>query len=378
MASLSLVRRFVLAAAVAVVALGGSLLIPHDRYIRWQEMRLEAWARLGWIYERIHYDQTPIDIAFIGTSHTMNGIDGSAVQAALADPPGACRQVVNFGFPSYGRNLHWLIVRELLEHRQVHTLVLEVFENESRKAHPLFVNIADVADVLQAPLLINLNFFTDLAKLPARQVMLGLKTLMPERFGLHRTFDAARYDGPDVDNTRRVQVGGVALTPLRDRVIPRDRLERESARVRDGKNGNMLGQRFEALEYRYPRYYLDRILSLARARGVEVKFLYLPTYAYGQGQPRDPSLYAGQGGMLTAGDLLADPALWYDLDHLNLQGASLLSARLGAMLARSPGAGARRGDAGMPCGSPSAQGGANPGVVNTGVADTGIASMQVP
>ncbi|MFZ4406897.1 MAG: hypothetical protein ACOYOH_06135 [Paracraurococcus sp.] len=336
MAFRPLVRRFALAAAVAVAALAGSLAIPHDRYIRWQETRSEAWARLGWIYERVHFDRTPIDIAFIGTSHSMNGIDGAAVQAALATAGGGCRQVVNFGFPSYGRNLHWLIARELLEHREVRTLVIEVFENESRKAHPFFINVAEVSDVLEAPLLINLNFFTDIAQLPARQVMLGLKTLLPERFGLHRRLDPARYDGADVDNTRQVQVGGVALTPLRDRILPPAQLEAAAARARAAKNTNMLGPRFEALEYRYPRHYLDRILDLARQRGVTVKFLYLPGFAYVHGQPRDPAPYAGRGAMLTTGGLLADPGYWYDLDHLNLQGAAVLSAELGRLLAEGP------------------------------------------
>jgi hypothetical protein len=222
---------------VTVVALAGSLAIPHDRYIRWQDMHAEAWARLGWMYERIHFDPTPIDIAFIGTSHSMNGIDGGAVRAALAEAGGGCRDVVNFGFPSYGRNLHWLIARELLENRKVGTLVLEVFENESRKAHPFFGNIADVPDILQAPALINLNYLSDIAKLPARQFMLGLKTLMPERFGLRRAFDPAHYDGADVDNTRQVQVGGVVLTPLRDRILPRAQLERAAARLRAEVDG---------------------------------------------------------------------------------------------------------------------------------------------
>ena len=171
MAFPSLLRRFALASVVAVAALAGSLAIPHDPYIRWQDMRSEAWARLGWIYERIHFDETPVDIAFIGTSHTMNGVDGAAVRAALAAAGGTCRHVVNLAFPSYGRNMHWLIARELLEHRKVGTLVLEVFENESRKAHPFFNAVADVSDVLQAPLLINLNYLSDLAQLPARQAL---------------------------------------------------------------------------------------------------------------------------------------------------------------------------------------------------------------
>jgi hypothetical protein len=333
MAFRPLARRFALAAVVALAALTGSLAIPHDRYIRWQDMRSEAWARLGWIYERVHFDETPIDIAFIGTSHSMNGINGAAVQAELAMAGGGCRHVANFAYPSYGRNLHWLIARELLEHRELRTLVIEVFENESRKAHPFFINVAEVSDVLEAPLLVNFNFFADIAQLPARQVMLGLKTLLPERFGLRRRPDPAHYDGPDVDNTRRVQVGGVALTPLRDRVLPSGQLDAAAARTRSAKNTNMLGARFEALEYRYPRHYLDRILDLAKRRGVTVKFLYLPGYAYALGQPRDPSLYAGHGELLTTGKLLADPGYWYDPEHLNLQGAAVLSAELGRLLA---------------------------------------------
>ena len=348
MAFPSLLRRFALAGAVAVAALAGSLAIPHDPYIRWQDMRSEAWARLGWIYERIHFDETPIDIAFIGTSHTMNGVDGAAVRAAMAAAGGACRHVANFAFPSYGRNMHWLIARELLEHRKVGTLVLEVFENESRKAHPFFSTVAEVSDVLQAPLLINLNYFSDIAQLPARQVMLGLKTLMPERFGLHRRFDPAHYDGEDVDNTRQVQVGGVALTPPRDRVLPPERLERAAERARAAKNGNMLGSHLQALEYRYPRHYLDRILALAAERGVAVKFLYLPSYAYVGSQPRDPSLYAGHGEMLSTGTLLADTGLWYDPDHLNAQGAALLSTQLGKLLAGAAGDAAPAGQS-IPC-----------------------------
>jgi hypothetical protein len=333
-----LLRRFVLAGLVAAAALAASLAIPHDPYIRWQDVRSEAWARLGWVYERIHFDRTPIDIAFIGTSHSMNGIDGAAVQAALAEAGGGCRRVVNFAMPAYGRNLHWLIARELLEHREVRTLVLEVMENESRKAHPVFHSVANVMDVLDAPVFINLNFASDIAHLPARQAMLGLKSLLPDRFGLRPTFDPARYDGPDVDNTRRVQVGGVPLTPLRDAALPRDRLERQAAQARAGKDGNMLGARLEALEYRFARHYLGLILDLARARGVTVKFLYLPSYAFLQDRPRDALLYARHGEVLAPGAALAEPGYWGDLHHLNLHGAAVLSARLGTMLATMPGA----------------------------------------
>lgn len=317
--------------ACAVLVLAGSLFLPHDRYIRFQDVRLEAYARLGWIYERIHFDQTPIDVAFIGTSRTLNGIDPQAVARAIAGETGRCLDVTNLAVPSYGRNLHWLLARELLENRKVGTLVLEVFENETRLPHPAFSYVADVGDVLRAPVLINLNYFSDLARLPMRQAMLFLKTLFPEQYGLRRAFDPEHYDGPAPDNTRQVVVGGKALTRLRDRVANRAELEREAAAIRANKNRSMLGPSLRDYEFAMPRRYLTELLALAREKGVPVRLLYLP--AYGQDpQPADMSWYAGLGPLISAQDIQADPANWFDFHHLNLMGAAKVSERVGQAL----------------------------------------------
>ena len=329
----TLALRIALAAAVAILALAGTGFIPHSRYVRWQDMRVEAYARLGWIYERIHFDDTPVDVAFIGTSHTLNGIDGALVEATLSQHLGECRRVVNLAMPQYGRNLHWLIVRELLQNRRVGTIVVEVFENESRKPHPLFAAVAEVQDVLRAPALINLNWLTDIAKLPARQVLLALKSLWPEGFGLRPVFDPAAYDGPDVDNTRRVQVRGVALTPLLDRVIPPDVLEQRAEAVRRRKDVNMLPPSWESLEYGMPLHYLRLITQLAHHQGTEIRFLYLPSYAYARHQPHHGAHY--DGPLMHTGDLLARTDVWQDPDHLNMHGARILSERVGVMLAEA-------------------------------------------
>lgn len=317
--------------------------LPHDRYIRWQDQRFEAYARLGWMYERIHFDPTPIDVAFIGTSHSMNGIDGAAVQremaaaAAAADASGrACRgrrrlNVVNFAIPSYGRNLHWVIARELLRARPIRTLVVEVTENETRQAHPLFISVADAADVIGAPVLVNTRYLTDLLLLPMRQALLWAKTLAPAQFGLRRSFDPAGYDGPDVDNTRVVQVGGKALTRPRERRADPLRLDREAAAILAGKRLHMLGNELEGYEYAVPNRYLPLILDLARARGVQVVFLYLPSYGMPPA-PLDPRPYEGRGEMLFVNDVLARPENWGDVNHLNQYGAAELSARLGNLL----------------------------------------------
>jgi len=319
-------------AAVALAALAAMVLLPHDRYVRWQAMKVEAFARLGWIYERIHFDPTPIDIAFIGTSHTLNGVDAEAFERHLAAAgmrgrDGACLHAVNLAIPSYGRNLHWILARELLSHRRIRTLVIEIFENETRKAHPLFISVADVGDVLSAPALINLNYLHDLARLPFRQLSLWAKSQSPRSWGLKETMDFTDYDGSNVDNTRVVNVGGIALTPVRDHVMDPARLDAEASALMTEKNLHMLGGRFHDMEYAVPTYYLGRILELAREKGVEVVFLYLPGYGK-PARPADDRLYRGAGATIFPDEVLARREYWTDVNHLNLHGAAHLTRLL--------------------------------------------------
>jgi hypothetical protein len=339
-------RRMIGLGLIAMIAvLAAMMLAPHDRYIRWQALKTEAYARLGWTYERVHFDQTPIDVAFIGTSHTMNGVDGAAVARRLgalgaAVDGGRCPTVTNFAIPSYGRNLHWVLARELLENRPVKVLVLEVFENETRKAHPAFSHVANESDIVGAPAIINLNYFHDMVRLPYRQAQLAFESAFPSQFALKTHFDPSNYDGSTVDNTRVVNADGIALTPPRTKVTPAAELDAAAKANRDNKKLNMLGRRFEAVEYAYPRYYLDRILDLAKAKGVKVVFMYLPGY----GQPPAPydlRPYAGRGPIIAFNDLLSNKGYWEDVNHLNAEGAAAVSARLGGLLAPTlPGGGA--------------------------------------
>jgi len=327
---------FAIGAAALAATLVGMTLLPHKPYVRWQNLRAEAYARLGWIYERVHYDPTPVDVAFVGTSHTMNGVDAAVVAQAMGaagarTPAGQCPTATNFAMPNYGRSLHWVVAREILETKPVKLLVLEVIENESRKPHPQFVHAATTRDVLTAPALVNLNYFNDIVRLPFRQASLAVESLAPEQFGLKSRFDPADYDGSTVDNTRVVNVNGQALTPERNTSLPAAELDDEAEQNLRNKNLHMLPKPLQSLEFALPRYYLRRILDLADKKGVRVVFLYLP--GYGQPpQPYDMSDYQGRE-MLKVNDILADRSLWFDVHHLNAEGAHRLSERLGGLLA---------------------------------------------
>ncbi|TCM17983.1 hypothetical protein EDF56_105331 [Novosphingobium sp. PhB165] len=328
---------FSIGVATFVATLALLVALPHQTYIRWQSMQTEAYARLGWTYERIHDDPAPIDIALIGTSHTMNGIDGLAVAQTMAamgvrGAGGRCLTVTNLAIPSYGRNLHYLLTRELLSARKPRAIVLEVLENETRKAHPVYSHVASVADLIDAPRIGNVNYFADLVRLPYRQLVLAAESVSPEAFGLKARFDFANYDGSTVDNTRVVNVNGKALTPSLGTVMDPRALERDAAALREDKRLNYLPKAMAGYEYAMPRRYVGAILDLADRQGVPVYLLYLPGYGKPD-RPYDMSYYGGRT-MLSLNDLLAHREYWHDVHHLNSQGAAAVSRRLGELLSR--------------------------------------------
>ena len=76
------------------------------------------------------------------------------------------------------------------------------------------------------------------------------------------------------------------------------------------------------LEYRFPRYYIDRILELAARKGTRVVFLYVPRYA-GPLDPPPYRMYTSRAGLINPQlGLQQNFRVWDDETHLNWGGAS--------------------------------------------------------
>jgi hypothetical protein len=105
-----------LATALALCAL--ACLLPDNPYQRWQlvdSMDVDGglFANLRWVYERMHFDDRPIDIAVVGPSSTFNGVTSERIERELA-ARGVTAHVANFSAVASGRNLQWAVVDELL------------------------------------------------------------------------------------------------------------------------------------------------------------------------------------------------------------------------------------------------------------------------
>lgn len=312
-------------------------LLPHDAYVRYQLVSQESvhYLRLKWIHERTRFDSTPIDVAFIGTSHTQSGVDDARVEARLREL-GVAQHVVNFAVPHLGRDLQFVVVRDLLEHRRVRTLVVELQETEARAPHPGFQRLGRPQDFVQTPWLFNTGLFENLVRLPLRQTKYALASAMPQTFGVQPAFDPATYEGPHWNDTYVAH----GFTETRTRQKGWDYHEAELRQLRletDGKEA--LARRLDALPleanllFRYHEVYLRRIAELARDKGTQVIFLYLPAPDTRR-LPRVARWTEGYGPLLDARELLQSASLWQNADHLNVYGAHAVSDWMATQLAR--------------------------------------------
>ncbi len=327
--------------AVALMGMVACCFLPHDRYIHFQAVAAESdYAMpLKWIYERIHNDQTPIDIAFIGTSHTQSGVNSATVESTLR-AHGNSSHVVNFAIPFLGRDLECLIVKELLTTRSLRTLVVELQESEPIYPHPSFPRLADPGELLRSPIFLNTGYVTNLINLPQRQVSLFIRSVFPSLFGLHSAFDPMDYAGHHWDDTYAMHTHHGFDNP-RIAVHPPEFFDPYVVNLRRAEAQNHALARQLAflpfhhnLLYRYNWSYLDAMISLARQGRANIIFLYLPSI-HGPDAPYDAPEFARSGPILVPHETLENTALWQNVGHFNAAGAEQLSRWLGTVLSQA-------------------------------------------
>lgn len=310
----------------------GTTMLPHARYLRYQQFDGTIMKPLAWMYERLHYDPTPVDVAIIGASRTEIGISGPQVQAILSARLGWPMHVVNLSMPEDGRDLHYALTRELLAtHPEVKLILYSLVEHASRTGHPGYRHIADTSDVLRAPMLLNPGYFENVAFQPYRGLALFVQTLAPGLFGVRRTFDPGQYLGTDHDTT-------LSHWSVHGNWVDRDSIRSavDLATAAKGKlslrNPVFLPARYRDYEYAIERHYTRAAVDLARRRGVQVGFVYLPTYAYDV-PIADLPFYRARGFIMNAGVIAGDARNYSDYAHLNRHGSQRVSRWIAGWLA---------------------------------------------
>jgi hypothetical protein len=318
-------RAFRKTLTILAVALGcaiASSLLPEERYQRWQLLDGTIHANVRWIYERVHFDPTPIDVAFLGPSRVMAGVNAPQLGLALA-ARGLPPNVVNFSLPDAGRNINLAVAEEMFAHKRPKLLVIGVIEKPSRFGHSAFKYVADRKLIVDPGYISDVDYFSDLIYLPFRQTRLFAADLLPGGLGLAKEFNPAQYKGSSIDTT-----GSVVLPDgrIKDGENPASaaELERGVKKLEAGEHPPILPGSLANLEFGDERHNVEEIVELARKHGARVSFLFLPYYG-GPSTVVGAEFYDQYGPTLNAG-FLAPHAEWFaDYGHLTRRGARILT-----------------------------------------------------
>ncbi len=319
-----LVFTILAALAVAFILCAAVCLLPENDYQRWQLQ--DADGRLRWIYERIHFDPTPIDVAIVGPSRAQLGLSAAAIEQDLAKQ-GKHANVANFAMVGAGRDLQWAILDELFKAKSPKVVVLEVDEQPYPFGHFLFKYVAPAEAIVFPPSPFLHNYFYNLAYLPIRKLKLFGANLFPDLFGLSKQFDPGHYAQNRTDYSTNF-IGDGKLVDMEDRVsratllaeprepVPRTRVARLFTRLNGGED----------------HLFIQKIASEAKAHGAQLVFVHLPMFD-GPQTVSDEDFLKQFGPVLNYGDLAPHDEWFENWSHLNHAGAMNASARLANAIA---------------------------------------------
>lgn len=253
------------------------------------------------VYHRIFENPNPIDVAFLGTSHSGCAIDGKMLEDSIP--------VVHFANLAYcqpGENIEFVVLKDLLtKHRPKH-IFYEVRLVRDFTTHRDFGTIADLSDVIKAPVIHNQYYLKDLFKnYRVRYIYFQdkLMNVLPDEyasdaFGDHNLL----YDvGKVIDPERAAK-----------------HLEYQRSRL-PKLSDDMSGE----WKMQFPNHYILKVIELARENDIELTFLYIPAFGMVSENPSDLNFLKEYGEVvIPPASLFRNQELWMDVEHFNRNGAT--------------------------------------------------------
>jgi hypothetical protein len=302
-------------------------LLPENDYQRWRLADDVMGGRLRWIYERIHFDPKPIDVAILGPSRTLLGFSAAAIEQDLGRE-GKHANVVNFSLPGAGRDIQWAILDELYKAKSPKVIVVEVDDEPYPFGHFAFKNVAPASAIAFPPTPFLHNYLYNLAYLPIRKLTLFGANLFPSLFGLPKQFDSDIYARTRTDFTTNF-IGEFGKLVDMEHPVPREIL---IAQRRVPFPQTLFARTLSRLNGGEDRLYIEKIAREAKAHGTRLIFVYMPMF---EGSPtiRDIDFLQQYGLVINNGDLAPQDELFENWSHLNHAGAMKASARLADAIA---------------------------------------------
>ena len=226
-----------------------------------------------------------IDVAFIGTSRTMNAVNDSALSKAWH------RRVVNLGYCRPGRNMHLEIFKLLLKKNHPAIVFIELNQEEDWYGHFDFGNVATTKEVFYSLQSKNPKFLRDVKQNFIMKYDLFQNNIKDQAYPGEFCFWGF---GNILQRGKNLTAVSFADT-------------------------NTANQRFTS------NFYLEQIIQLATKHNIRLFFHYLPAYGLIEYQPHQLQFYQKYGEVVMPPHALENEKFWSDNSHLTLDGAILYS-----------------------------------------------------
>lgn len=298
----SILLKIALFFSLILILLVALFLSPYPQEFAFHYIENDCYNHGAWIYDRITHNPTPIDIAFMGSSHTIHAFQDKKMETLF----GTNDHLTNLGYCRYGRNLEYTLLKLLLDHKSPKLIVIEVHEDEEKNSHDIFPYLAETKDLIITPTPINRDYFSDLyiggsVRLECFKAMYIFIEKIPEP-----TSELYGYGSAD-------------------RIVTKEELD-ENEKTWQRRLSRTEFELVEKMKMKYPLAYLDKMIGLIIEKNIPVIFVYLPEYGSKLLIPKYSAYYQNIAPLLIPpGEIINDALNWMDASHLNDRGSELLS-----------------------------------------------------
>jgi hypothetical protein len=286
-----------------------------DKQFSYRFVEGECSNKASWIYDRVFLSDKDVDVVFIGASQTATAVKDELIENRLGELTGQALKVASLGYCRGGRDIQYVMLKEVFRNKKPKMVIIEVSEDEPKKSHPVFPYLAETEDLFESAVFFNQRFFLSLWK----GVVIRFEYLKEQLFG---------GDGYHVGAV--ADYGYIPTEAVAEQaVLQRNRMNWEG-RLSSNKSAVI-----RKMELRYSMHYLEKMVKMAESNGGRVMFLYLRESGSGLREPMLADYYMSFSEIVVLPeDIYTDPGNWFDATHLNDKGATLASEVIAGDLAR--------------------------------------------
>lgn len=293
----------------------GLFFIPVDKNFSYHFVHGECENKASWMYYRMFEDNQSIDVVFSGASQTGCAIMDQTISKELSKAEGKQINAVNFGYCRRGRDIQYVMLKDLFAQKHPKILVLEVAEDEPKKSHPVFPYLAESKDLFGTFVLFNQRYPSAIWK----GIVVRFENIRSKFTG--NNYSGEKNKLPDFGYRPSTHI----VSP---EIIAQNRENWKQRRAKDKP------EFIRNIELNYSKHYVNKIVKLAGENNCKVLFLYLPESGSDLKRPLLMDYYKQFADVIILpNEIIKDKFNWKDATHFNDFGARKTSEFIVPVLA---------------------------------------------